>query len=438
MIKMEICPLCKTQVLPMKTGQCPSCRQTPRWEAGSFQASTKAKPLYSDQKNSIHANAGETNWADTYLQGSEERRRKIVENIPISKHLPPVTEDNRTSINPPVEMQNSEGFWASSIYFFSDNQIVEAIKQMNHPGSLTSHEKFIVEFKKEAAKENMGLGVFLLIVGILSLTYGVADIHFGLKLPMGVVLFLLGIAGVCFGPMIIIKGRTRLASASNFDYKKSLETLCMTFYYSVFCKRSTDTEGRENFLMDIAHLIPSRIWRRYQKDDWEILAGKNKKLVSASTLIECSLCHKSHEHCESFNVSLPISYSEENKELKRQTTYMKCRYCKSVMCYLCLEGVKHPELIFICPQCGKARNGMTGLGVRWDICRGKAADEDSDFEISRLTITPYSSNIPGTVNFSVTLTGKPFGEMTFMNCAIKIGGYYFLVNPEPIPETPNG
>ena len=315
----------------------------------------------------------------------------------------------------------------------NDGKVSEVLKYFNQDGGVDKNREFVAGFKKRKAGGNMAMGIGLAVVCVLATIYGVADVFTDARLPFGVLFLIGGPLGFVFSLVVLAKGIGRFAAASNFSYAGSLDELCRQFYSAAFCRAGTDSESREDYLADASHLIPAVVLENYQGDGWTFFEGREEK-KSDSVPIKCSACDKAHGHSERTYISVPLNEDVEGAKEGKKVLYLDCTYCGYKICYNCVDNGHPSELRYLCPQCGKASNGMKGLASRWATCRRKASKEDTNFTISEMTVSEGDRINDKAVNIFVTLKGDPYRVKKFRNVAVNIDGSWFLATPEPLVQ----
>jgi hypothetical protein len=103
---------------------------------------------------------------------------------------------------------------------------------------------------------------------------------------------------------------------------------------------------------------------------------------------------------------------------------------------------KEHQLMEVCeafpiPVLKKYERKWSEVANRWESCRKKVTQEDISFELQNQEIERNARDDPRVVDVNIHLKGKPFGQVTFQNVALKIGESWFLMSPEPGEQAAN-
>ena len=237
----------------------------------------------------------------------------------------------------------------------------------------------------------------------------------------------------------------RVAKASQVTLDTDLVKTCSKFYSNAFCRKTSDFGAKDDQIVDVCEVIPLPVLNAYKKSGWDKFLGTDKPRASGygkSTPIECARCQKkSADSMESsYDVPILTKYREEFRSKETAETqdliknlFLKCEVCGSVICYECLGYMADQTSRFLCPVCGKATNGWSGLASRWMGLRNiRAPDQDVDFSISSLHVDQSPRTDSRIVDVAIHLEGTPFGSLSLSNVALDIGGKWFLASPEPL------
>lgn len=241
--------------------------------------------------------------------------------------------------------------------------------------------------------------------------------------------------------------KTSLTLATDID------GLCKDFYFTVFCKKPDldQTQSKVKQILKVCHFIPLPVLQSYEKTGWDTYLEKPKPKLKPEAIhpMTCLLCGKKVEHVETAlfpeegtkvfgaTVIIDVRKDEEVEEKKPfiKSAFLKCQQCGAVVCYECMGyGVPKTQR-FLCPTCGMATNGWTGLANRWLRLRNSMIDEKylfKDLSLSSIRVDKTPRSDQRVVDIVVHLTGEHFGEVSFYNIAFSAKGKWFLASPEPI------
>ena len=291
--------------------------------------------------------------------------------------------------------------------------------------------------KKKAGFLDIGYAVLLMAVGaggsyLFFWELGSSP-HWGL--------FFMGILCACmgaFGFALLLRGIKRLieivlrpeASGSN----GSLLDICTRFYHEALCTKNmigfsgkvVELNPWENQFVRVSQLFPYFVLERYAKTGWSAFDG-HPFLPGSGNSLECEYCHKNTQSAQKTRAGNIGGF-------KKDSMFAKCDYCGKVLCYTCGFNFEPKERRALCPFCGKATGGWTGLSLRWSFCLHEFKNNIKGFgltEISKINIESTVRGDPRVLNIDVRLIVKPDIRIHFNNVAIKVEDNFFLISPEP-------
>ena len=312
-----------------------------------------------------------------------------------------------------------------------ESQLSEILRFFETPDAMKKQNDGIIQIKKSKGYGNIGISVVLFVLGALLMIWGGRGLYFWGGLLMAgssVIFFFLSLV--------------RVAKASQVTLDTDLVKTCSKFYSNAFCRKTSDFGAKDDQIVDVCEVIPVPVLDDYKKSGWLKFLETDKPISDKSIFIECTHCQKkSWDSREAFQ-DIPVStkYREEYQSKETAETqnliknlFLKCEACGSVICYECLGYRVGKMSRFLCPVCGKATNGWSGLASRWMGLRNMCApDQDVDFSISSLHADQSPRLDPRIVDVTIRLEGAPFGSLSLSNVALDIGGKWFLASPEPL------
>lgn len=214
-----------------------------------------------------------------------------------------------------------------------EKRIGDIVKFLSAPDGFAKQAEGITQIKKSKALGNFGFAIVLIVLGALASIYGIADAFGGKTLPMGV-LFLIG------GPIVLVGGAymvfsslARAATAPQVTFETDLQRLCGAFYTSVFCKKTTDLESKDDQIVDVCQFIPVPILRCYTKRGWKAHAETGDRNHGHASGVKCDSCGRESSSTDESE----LDHLRANQDrLGIRTIYLECEDCHSQICNQCL------------------------------------------------------------------------------------------------------
>jgi len=305
------------------------------------------------------------------------------------------------------------------------------------PGAAAKQIALMRAIRKKAGFLDIGYAVFLMAVGAGGSYFFFWEIgsspHWGLCF-MGMVCVVMSSGGFA----LLLRGIKRLTEVvlrpETTGSNGSLLDICTRFYHEALCKAnllgvSGEVTGKnpwENQFVHVSQLFPYSVLEKYAKTGWSAF-DENPYFPGPVNSLECDYCHKKTHSAQKTRAGDIGSF-------KKDSMFAKCDYCGKVLCYTCGFNFEPKERRALCPFCGKATGGSTGLSLRWSFCLHEFKNNIKDFgitEVSKINIGSTVRSDPRVLNIDVSLIVKPDIRLHFNNVAIKIDDNYFLISPEP-------
>lgn len=350
-----------------------------------------------------------------------------------------------------------------------EKRIENILQYLDNPEFLNEQVEGIKQSRKTRARGNLGRGFFSLATGVIVLllllssyqtlvsiaTQETGAGRYGASLILGGGALLIPLF-IGWGVYFLFSGFIGFARASqktSLTLATDIDGLCKDFYFTVFCKKPDldQTQSKVKQILKVCHFIPLPVLQSYEKTGWDTYLEKPKPKLKPEAIhpMTCLLCGKKVEHVETAlfpeegtkvfgaTVIIDVRKDEEVEEKKPfiKSAFLKCQQCGAVVCYECMGyGVPKTQR-FLCPTCGMATNGWTGLANRWLRLRNSMIDEKylfKDLSLSSIRVDKTPRSDQRVVDIVVHLTGEHFGEVSFYNIAFSAKGKWFLASPEPI------
>jgi hypothetical protein len=334
----------------------------------------------------------------------------------------------------------------------SDEDIGEILAWSEN--DLTKHDEYVRKLQKKTSWINVLLGVAAIVFGLVAAILGFMGFT-----PVWYLLVVFGILAVVAGPIILARNLLRAAKGGKESAQADmayddLEKVCELFYSHAFGKGWAQTISLEDRIVEAADVIPFSVLRRYEESilqpntGWTVLestAAVPGSLEEDTGSLECVHCHKTTPHSKKSNASIPfrkdLQIVKDEHFLQSSGVYTKCQHCGQALCYHC-----YVRLGYLCPVCGKATDGMSGLqerwqAVRWEILR-KAGLGDVDkvgagaiFKLIKMVfpVTGCRHSLRDNPNIAEVSVSFQVGgyQLQFNNVAVKVAERWFLASPEP-------
>lgn len=328
-----------------------------------------------------------------------------------------------------------------------EKSIDETLHFFSKEKSLSEQKIAIAKGYKKIISGEYVMSITLIIVGVIVSIYGLADLIPSVILPGGIIMLITGPV-LLFSSILILKDAIKKSfSKIEINFETDISKLCEKFYSLMLTKKEIlDKEDTNKML----HFISLPVYQNYEYAQWTVYEHNITYLAQKGESLQCRYCNKSVKNVKRSNFSILMkkhfSWEQEklqSNELQKITKdqYYVCMSCgRAVICADCMHN--HPDdiLSYLCPVCGRGTNGFNGLKKRWNqiiFHYGKLSsfNENEFIKISSFKVEQTPTETDNLFSVKTTISGKPFGSISFLNSAFVNNGQVFLTTPEPIVIT---